>query len=87
MARKNRAGPDSASRACDSFEAIRDALNNDPEFARATQLFDGSVLLNIGKQSIWMKWYRIYFDKIVPRGALVVPAAGVALCVAACDAS
>jgi hypothetical protein len=40
------------------FEAIRDALNNDPEFARATRLFDGSVLLNIGKQSIWMKWYR-----------------------------
>jgi hypothetical protein len=40
------------------FEAIRDALNNDPEFARATRLFDGSMLLNIGEQSIWMKWYR-----------------------------
>jgi hypothetical protein len=40
------------------FEQVRDALNADPRFARSTEWFDGSVLLTIGDQHIWMKWYR-----------------------------
>lgn len=40
------------------FEQVRDAVNGDPEFRRATEWFDGSVLLKIGDVAIWMKWYR-----------------------------
>jgi hypothetical protein len=40
------------------FEKVRDAVNEDPVFRRATEWFDGSVLLKIGDFSVWMKWYR-----------------------------
>ncbi|MDQ2621831.1 MAG: hypothetical protein M3Y45_02200 [Actinomycetota bacterium] len=40
------------------FEAVRDSVNSDPEFSRATQWFDGAVLLRIGDLDVWMKWYR-----------------------------
>lgn len=40
------------------LEAVRDALNDDPEFRRATEWFDGSVLLRLGDLAVWMKWYR-----------------------------
>jgi hypothetical protein len=40
------------------LEAVRDALDADPEFARATEWFDGSVLLRFGDLAVWMKWYR-----------------------------
>jgi hypothetical protein len=40
------------------FEKVRDAVNGDPSFGRATEWFDGSVLLKIGDFSVWMKWYR-----------------------------
>lgn len=40
------------------FEAVREATNVDPAFRRATEWFDGSVLLRLGEEQIWMKWYR-----------------------------
>ncbi len=40
------------------FERVRDEVNDDPEFARLTQLFDGAILLKIGDFRLWMKWYR-----------------------------
>jgi hypothetical protein len=40
------------------LEAVRDALDADPDFARATAWFDGSVLLRLGDLAVWMKWYR-----------------------------
>lgn len=40
------------------LEVVRDALNADPEFGRATAWFDGSVLLRLGDLAVWMKWYR-----------------------------
>jgi hypothetical protein len=40
------------------FERVRDAVNADPDFRRATEWFDGSVLLRVGDLMVWMKWYR-----------------------------
>jgi hypothetical protein len=40
------------------FERVRDAVNADPEFRRATEWFDGSVLLRVGDLAVWMKWYK-----------------------------
>lgn len=40
------------------FEAVREATNADTRFRRATQWFDGSVLLRMGEDRLWMKWYR-----------------------------
>jgi hypothetical protein len=42
----------------ENFEEVRDAVNADLEFRRATDLVDASVLLKIGDFSVWMKWYR-----------------------------
>src|SRR4051812_21364262 len=40
------------------FEAVRDAVNADADFRRATEWFDGSVLIRIGDFAVWMKWYK-----------------------------
>lgn len=40
------------------FEAVRDRLNADPDFQRATQWWDGAVLLRIGDFAVWSKWYK-----------------------------
>lgn len=40
------------------FEQVREAVNADPIFQRSTEWFDGSVLIKVGDQQIWMKWYR-----------------------------
>jgi hypothetical protein len=40
------------------LESVRDALNADPDFQRATEWFDGSLLLRLGDLTVWMKWYR-----------------------------
>jgi hypothetical protein len=40
------------------FERVRVVTEEDPVFREGTEYFDGSVLLEIGDFTVWMKWYR-----------------------------
>jgi len=52
------ADPSSALGTYAFFERVREAVNGDPDFRRATEWFDGSVLVRVGELSVWMKWYK-----------------------------
>jgi hypothetical protein len=36
---------------------LRDGLNNSADFAEGARWFDGSILLGIGEQTLWLKIY------------------------------
>lgn len=40
------------------FERVVDKLQQERAFKEGTEFFDGSVLIEIGDFSLWMKWYR-----------------------------
>lgn len=40
------------------FERVAEAAAGDAVFRAGTEHFDGSVLLEIGDFTVWMKWYR-----------------------------
>jgi hypothetical protein len=40
------------------FELVCQRLNDSPAFSKATAWWDGSILLKLGDDRLWMKWYK-----------------------------